>query len=131
MTPRWPRARPIWIDGVEDAPKTILIDALLQNLLADGARHGVAHRGLIASLASAKHVHRSTPKTLKIPQLLNHINLGMDGIVGITWTERTRTELVHSRRKHLVTLCKNSNVPICLCQVKTVVRRNKLPKRVD
>jgi len=111
------RARTIRIDGVEDTPKTIVVDTLIQDLLADCARHRVTNSTLIASLASAEYIHGGAPKKPKISQLLNHVNLSMDSIVRITWAKGARTKLVHCCCKNLITLCKNSNMPIGLCEV--------------
>jgi len=108
------RARTIRIDGVEDTPKTIVVDTLIKDLLADCARHRVAHTALVTSLACAEHVHRRTPKKPKISQLLNYVNLSVDCIVRITWTKGARAELVHSRRQNLISFCKNSDMPIGL-----------------
>lgn len=63
---RWLRTRPIRIDGVEDTPKTVVVDTLIKDLLADCARHRVANTALVASLTGAEDIHGRTPKKPKI-----------------------------------------------------------------
>ena len=86
MNTRRSRARSIWINRIEDTPKTVLNDAFLQDFLADVARARMTDAILIASLTRAENIHRCTAQLL-VSRLLDHIDLSMDRIVRITWTE--------------------------------------------
>jgi hypothetical protein len=81
------RAGAIRINGVEDTPKTILIDTLLQEFLADGARPRMADTVLIAALSSAEDIHCCTIKKFDITQLLNDVYFGVNGIIRVSGSE--------------------------------------------
>jgi hypothetical protein len=81
------RTGSIRIDGIEDTSKTIHINTFLQKLLADRAGARVADAILITALASPKDIHCCTIKKFDITQLLNDVDFGVNGIIGISGSE--------------------------------------------
>ena len=81
------RTGSIRIDRIEDTPKTIYVNALLQKLLADRTGARVANAILITALSSAEDIHCCTIKKFDITQLLNDVDFGVNGIVGIPGSE--------------------------------------------
>jgi hypothetical protein len=81
------RTRSIRINGIEDTPKTVLIDALLQEFLTDGTRSRMADAVLITALSSSKYIHCCTIKKFDITQLLNDVDFGVNGIIRVSGSE--------------------------------------------
>jgi len=118
------RTGAIRINGIEDTPKTILIDTFLQEFLADWTRPRMADTVFIAALSSSKHIHCCTIKKFDITQLLNDVDFGVNGIICISGSERTRAELVHCACENTIALAENSDVAIGFGQIQAVIGRN-------
>ena len=118
------RTRSIRINGIEDTPKTVLIDALLQEFLADWTRSRMADAVLITALSSSKHIHCCTIKKFDITQLLNDVYFGVNGIIRVSGSERTAAELIHCACENTITLAENSDVAIGFSEIQAVIGRN-------
>ena len=124
MDSRRCRTGAIRIHRIEDAPKTVLIDTFLQEFLADWTRPRMADTVFVAALSSSKHIHCCTIKKFDITQLLNDVYFSVNGIIRISGSERTRSELVHCTCKNTIALAENSDVAIGLGQIQTIIGRN-------
>ena len=124
MDSRRCRTRAIRIHRIEDTPKTVLIDTFLQEFLADWTRPRMADTVFIAALSSSKHIHCCTIKKFDITQLLNDVYFSVNGIIRISGSERTRSELVHCACKNPIALAENSDMAIGLGQIQAIIGRN-------
>lgn len=98
------RTRSIGINRVEDTPKTVHINTFLKKLLADRAGARMADTVLITALTSPKDIHCCAIKKFDITQLLDNVDFGVNGIVGVSGSERTRTELIHCGCQNAISL---------------------------
>jgi len=118
------RTGSIRIHRIEDAPKTVLIDTFLQEFLADWTRPRMADTVFVAALSSSKHIHCCTIKKFDITQLLNDVYFSVNGIIRISGSERTRSELIHCACKNTIALAENSDMAIGLGQIQAIIGRN-------